>query len=91
MQMDVLVSALGVAVALIVGIASAAISLILESAVILFGSAIVIFMLYIFFKSCDCCFTLLGGGDCACIVIVFVFGVLFLFGLAANVTGSSSL
>jgi hypothetical protein len=89
--MDFLVSALGVAVAFIVGIASAVFTLILESAFIIIGGLIVCFMLYIFGKSCDCCFTLLGGGDCACFVIVFGFGVLILFGLAANSTGPSSL
>ena len=84
MQMDVLVDALATAVALIVWIACVAFHLFLVS-------AFVIFVLYIFAKSCDCCFTLLGGGDCACIVIVFGIGVLFLVGVASNSTGSSSL
>ncbi len=82
--MDVLVDALATAVALIIWIACGVLYVFLVSA----GC---IFMLYIFAKSCDCCFTLLGGGDCAAIVIVFGIGVLFLYGLAANSTGSSSL
>lgn len=84
--MDVLGSALAAAVTLIIRIACEAFNLILSIAGIFFFSAITISMLYIFAKSCDCCFTLLGGGDCAAIVIVFGFGVLFLFGLAVNST-----
>lgn len=70
---------------------AAALTLILYIAGVCFCAAIAIFMLYLFAKSCDCCFSLLGGGDCAAIVIVFGIGVLFLYGLAANLTGASSL